>query len=157
MEPIECLVQNLYLKDTKAAYHALKQLIEESEKTDAIYSYFDQFAAMINDSNSYIRTRGLSLIAANAKWDAENKIDAVLDSYLSHITDEKPITARQCIKLLPTIAAYKPHLKDAIILGLETADLSRYVYSDSMLPLIIKDISYSLTAIHALNEKKKHN
>ena len=60
--------------------------------------------------NSYIRTRGLLLIAVNAKWDAGNKIDEIIDKYLKCTTDEKPITARRCIKLLPAIVKYRQRL-----------------------------------------------
>ena len=31
----------------------------------------------------------------NAHWDREGKFDALLDEFLSHVTDVKPITARQ--------------------------------------------------------------
>ena len=74
--------------------------------------YIDRLDDMLENDNSYIRTRGLTLIAYNAKWDKDNKI---IDRYLTHITDVKPITARQCIKRLPTIAKYKPELKNDII------------------------------------------
>ena len=39
--------------------------------------------------HSYIRTRGLTLLAYNAKWDKDYKIDEVIDKYLKHITDAK--------------------------------------------------------------------
>lgn len=44
---------------------------------------------MIDSDNSYIRTRGLTLIACNAKWDKDNKIDEIIDEYLKHIEDVK--------------------------------------------------------------------
>ena len=78
-------------------------LQKECEKSDKVYCYMDKLADMIGSDNSYIRTRGLTLIAYNAKWDKDNKIDEIIDEYLKHIEDVKPITARQCIKLLPMI------------------------------------------------------
>ena len=77
---------------------------------------------MLDDPNSYIRTRGILLIAANAKWDIDYKIYEIIDSLLKHITDDKPITARQCIKSLPIIAKYKPDLTDDICNALKTAN-----------------------------------
>ena len=53
---------------------------------------------MNNKTNSFIRIRGLRLIAYHAKWDNENKINSIIEQWLSHIEDEKPITARQCIQ-----------------------------------------------------------
>lgn len=68
--------------------------------------------------------------------------------YLEHITDVKPITARQCIKLLPIVAKYKPDLKNDILSVLHKADIS--IYDDSMQPLVYKDIQKSLKEIQKL-------
>ena len=100
---------------------------------------------MIENSNSYIRTRGTVLISVNAKWDTENKIDEIIDNYLKHSLYEKPITARQCIKALPSIAKYKSDLVECIRETLLKADVTRY--GDSMQTLIYKDISSSLKEI----------
>ena len=94
------------------------------------------------------RTRRLTLIAYNAKWDKDNKIDEIIDEYLKHIKDVKPITARQCIKLLPIIAKNKPELKDDIVSALQKANVSFYV--ESMQPLVYKDIQKSLKDIEKL-------
>ena len=90
----------------------------------------DRLSDMLDSDNSYIRTRGLTLLAYNAKWDKDYKIDEVIDKYLKHITDAKPITARQCIKLLPVIAKHKPELKNDVLSALHKADIS--IYEDSM-------------------------
>lgn len=45
-------------------------------------------------------TGAISILAANARWDREGKFDALLDKFLSHVTDVKPITARQCVAAL---------------------------------------------------------
>ena len=135
----------LFDKNNNIAYKALQELQKESEKSDKVYCYMDQLADMMDSDNSYIRTRGLTLIAYNAKWDKDNKIDEVIDEYLKHIEDIKPITARQCIKLLSMIAKNKPELKDDIVSALQKADIC--VYVDSMQSLICKDIKNSLAEI----------
>jgi hypothetical protein len=127
-------------KDQYAGYEATTELLAESRQSDAVYAYLDRFAEMMGSKNSYARTRALLLIAANARWDASGKIDALLDRYLAHILDEKPITARQCIQALPELAASKPQLKERIHRALETADLSQYK-KDTMRPLVEKDIA----------------
>ena len=68
------LVEALRSKDETKAYQCFKLLEKESSDTDHVYPFFDLFADMIEDENSYVRTRGLLLIAANARWDTENKI-----------------------------------------------------------------------------------
>ena len=62
----------------------------------------------------------------------------MIHDFLSHITDEKPITARQCIKALAQVGRAKPQYIPMILSALHSADLSKY--KDSMCPLIEKDI-----------------
>lgn len=135
----------LFDKNNKTAYKALQELQKESVETDKVYPYMDKLGDMLESDNSYIRTRGLTLIAYNARWDRDNKIDEIIDEYLKHITDVKPITARQCIKLLPMIAKDKPELRNDICLALQRADIS--FYEDSMRPLVYKDIQKALNAV----------
>ncbi|MPM29187.1 hypothetical protein SDC9_75727 [bioreactor metagenome] len=142
---IQSLVDGLRDKNNQYAYECLKQLESESKLSDAVYSHLDSFISMLEDSNSYIRTRGILLIAANAKWDRDNKIDEIIDSYLRHIMDAKPITARQAIQALPTIARYKPELIDQISNALRSANPQ--TYSSSMQPLVDKDTQDALREI----------
>ena len=101
-----CLIKIIMLHTRHYRYYK-----KESEETDCVYSYMDRLSDMLDSDNSYIRTRGLTLLAYNAKWDKDYKIDEIIDKYLKHITDVKPITARQCIMLLPIVAKHKPELK----------------------------------------------
>ena len=61
------------------------------------------------------------------------------DAYLAHITDAKPITARQCVKALAQVGLAKPQYIPMILSALHDADLSKY--KDSMRPLIEKDMA----------------
>ena len=135
----------LFDKNNNVAYKALQELQKESEETDCVYPFIDRLSDMLDSDNSYIRTRGLTLLAYNAKWDKEYKVDEIIDEYLKHITDVKPITARQCIKLLPIIAKHKPELKNDILSALNKANISIYDYS--MQPLVYKDIQKALKEI----------
>lgn len=138
----------LFDKNNKVAYKALLELQKESEKTNCIYPYMDRLSDMLDSDNSYIRTRGLILIAHNAKWDTNYKIDEIIDKYLQHITDVKPIAARQCIKLLPIIANHKPELRNDILSALHKANIC--IYDDSMRSLVCKDIQKALKEIQGL-------
>lgn len=64
------------------------------------------------------------------------------------MTDVKPITARQCIKLLPIVAKYKPELRTDILCALHKANT--FIYDDSMQPLVYKDIQKALIEIQKL-------
>ncbi len=138
----------LFDKNNTAAYKALQELQKESENTNSVYPYMDRLSDMLDSDNSYIRTRGLVLLAYNAKWDKDYKIDEIIDKYLKHITDVKPITARQCIKVLLILAKHKPELRKDILFALHNADTS--VYDDSMQPLVYKDIQKALKEIEKL-------
>ena len=138
----------LFDKNNNVAYKVLQELQKESEETDCVYPFIDRLSDMLDSDNSYIRTRGLTLLAYNEKWDKEYKVDEIIDEYLKHITDVKPITARQCIKLLPIIAKHKPELKNDFLSALNKANISIYDYS--MQPLVYKDIQKALKEIKKL-------
>ncbi len=145
VDRISELVSGLYDSNDKSAYKCLQELELISEKDSSVYSFFDTFVEMLDNSNSYIRTRGLLLISANAKWDSDYKIDEIIYKYLKHIMDDKPITARQCIKALPNIAKYKPDLIEIICNALKKANPERY--ASSMQSLVYNDIRATLKKI----------
>ena len=115
--------------------------------------FFDEFSSLLDHPKSLVRNRAISILAALAKWDHENKFDGILPEYLSHITDEKPITARQCVKALAEVGQAKPRLIPEIISALQNADLSPY--KDSMRPLIEKDIRETLERLSDENLRRK--
>ena len=92
------IIAKLTSKDDKCACAIADQIISESQQTDEWYKYFDDFAALLNNPKSFVRNRILYILAANIQWDDEKRFDMIISDFLSHITDEKPITARQCIK-----------------------------------------------------------
>lgn len=145
MESIPALIAALTGKDAKAGRAALEALRQESRRGPQIVRYLPEFFAMLDHPSSYVRTRGFLLIAANARWDTAGWIDSRLDQCLAPIQDEKPVTARQCIQVLPELAWAKPGLIPAIRTALERADASGY--PDSMRPLIESDIAQTLAAL----------
>ena len=145
MNDREELLAQLTDKDAKSACAWANTVAAESRESDLFYPYLDDFAALLRHKNSLVRNRAISIFAANARWDCENRFDALVDEFLSHVTDENPITARQCVQALPEIASAKPNLIPQIRAALETADLSGY--RDSMRPLILKDIVQTLQKI----------
>ena len=132
------IIATLTAKDDKYACVIADKIISESQDTDEWYEHFDTFASLLNHPKSLVRNRVLYILAANAQWDDENRFDTILDDYLAHITDEKPITARQCIKALVQVGTAKPQYIPRILSCFHSADLSKY--KDSMRPLIKKDI-----------------
>ena len=147
MDRIEELMGRLLSPDNAAACGAAGELAAESARSDAAYAHMDTFLAMLSGRSSLVRNRAAALIAANARWDTGGRIDAALEDILAHITDEKPITARQFIKALPEIAAYKPALCARLQAALAAADFS--AYAESMRPLLEADRCAALRKIAA--------
>lgn len=150
---MEELIKNLYSSHTNIAYDCLKKLQELSYINNNVYGYFDEFAQMLDSKNSYIRTRGITLIACNAKWDKDNKINKIIDKYLDHIEDDKPITSRQCIKALESIVKNKPELIPTIKNRL--LKINYLKYNDSMQALVFKDAERILELIAKIEAKQK--
>ena len=136
---VQEIIAKLIVKDDKYTSAVAERIISESQDTDEWYEYFDEFASLLNHPKSLVRNRVLYILAANAQWDDENRFDAILDDYLTHVTDEKPITSRQCIKALAQVEKAKPQYIQKIMDYLHSTDLSKY--KDSMHPLIEKDMA----------------
>lgn len=136
------IIEKLTSKDQKIACEYAGVIINESKESDKWYGCFDEVASLLNHKNSFVRNRVLFILSANAQWDDENKFESILPEFLSHITDEKPITARQCVKALAEVGQGKKQLIPRIIEALRSADLSKY--KDSMRPLIEKDIQETI-------------
>ena len=135
----EEIAAKLTAKDDMCACAFADKIISESKAANLWYAYFDAFAALLDHPKSLVRNRVLYILAANAQWDNENRFDQILTEYLKHVTDEKPITARQCIKALAQVGLAKPQYIPRILACFREADLSKY--KDSMRPLIEKDMA----------------
>jgi hypothetical protein len=152
-EDIAGLVNLLNEKDDKVRYQALLLLLDRSDEFNDVYPYLDEFILKLKSSNSYQRSIGLMLIAENTKWDTENKIDSVIDDYLIHLKDEKPITIRQCIQALSKIVPYKMQLHDKIADKL--MDVALQEIRETMKKLILVDILNILILIRKYQTNSK--
>lgn len=150
---VEYAIKQLLGKNLRDGCNAYNALLGTSRKSDEVYGHMDEFISMAEGPDSNARIRALGLICANARWDGQNKIDEHINEILSHITDEKPIIARQFIKLLPELAAEKPQLKDAVLNALKCADFS--VYPDGLSALAAKDATEAVAEIEAGAGKKE--
>ena len=72
------LYNTLTSKDDKYACAFANKIITESQNTNKWYKYFDAFASLLNHPKSLVRNRTLFILAANAKWDKENRFDLII-------------------------------------------------------------------------------
>lgn len=143
------LVEYLTEKSDKLRYHSLQLLQHRSEEYDDVYPFWDVFCQKLRSTNSYQRSIGVMLIAANVKWDRENKIDTTINDYLRVLNDERPITVRQCIQSLGKIVTYRTILHTKIAQELISIDIMDI--KSTMRKLILTDILNILVLI------KKHH
>jgi len=142
---VQDIIAKVTAKDDRYACAITDKIISESRDTDKWYEYFDEFASLLNHPKSLVRNRVLNILAANAQWDDENHFDKIISDFLVHVTDDKPITARQCIKALVQVGAAKPQYIPRILSCFQEADLSKY--KESMRPLIERDMAETKKAL----------
>ena len=145
------MLTRLTNKEDKSACLLADRIVSESRDTDQWYPYLEDFAALLRHPKSLVRNRALHILAANAQWDGEDRFDAILPEFLAHVTDEKPITARQCIQALAQVGRAKPRYIPRILACFHDADLSQY--KDSMRPLIERDMAETEKALMELQER----
>lgn len=132
------ILEKLTDKDDKAAYKYAKQIAAASEASPAYYPYLEDFASLLTDKSSYIRTRAFILCCSQARWDSEGEIKRFLPALLRLLHDPKPTVVRQCLRAVKEVIVFRPELRNAVRAELPEIDLSGY--NDTMVPLIQKDI-----------------
>jgi len=145
METVGDWVAGLRNQDDKQAYECLKNLLALSQHSAEAYAYFADYVELMQSGHSYRRTRGFLLIAANAKWDTDYKLDEVFDTFLRCLAEAKPIEARQEIRAMGAIALARSDLADEITRAFTNMNLFRY--PETMRSLIRKDIAQTLLEI----------
>ncbi|HPF45128.1 MAG TPA: hypothetical protein PKV15_10545 [Syntrophomonadaceae bacterium] len=139
------IVEWLSEKDDKIRYQALQLLQYRSRYSNDVYPFWDIFRLKLKSDNSYQRSIGVMLMAENAEWDLDNRMDDSLDEYLEVLHDEKPVTIRQCIQSLGKIVPYKPDLNKKIAAALMAVNLDKI--KETMRKSILLDILNVLAII----------
>lgn len=152
-EIIAQLVPLLEEKIDDIRYPVFLILKDRSSYSGDVFPYFDVFTEKLNSDNSYQRSIGLMLFAANAQWDNGKKVEENIDKYLNCINDEKPITIRQCIQALANIIPYKKELYPRIMAKLMNFDLNSV--KETMRKSILTDILNALILMNKQNKDDK--
>ena len=144
------IIQRLVDKDDKQAYEYAKKIIVESAKTNKYLDMISDFAIMLEDKNSFVRTRFFILICCQARWANNSQIENVYDKMKPLLNDSKPTVARQCIKALNEVILYRPEMSNTIKKTVSKIDIS--IYKDNMRSLIKKDVDELMKIV---NSKQK--
>lgn len=137
-EDVERNIADLLAVDKTNKLQAVMKLYYRSTICDDVYSYWDIFIELLDSKDSAQRTRGLFLVSVNSKWDKDNKLDKVIDKYLTSAEDKKAIIARQCMQTLQNVIPYKKNLHRVIEEKLRNIDYS--LFSENMCGLVYKDV-----------------
>lgn len=146
---IEALVLRLDSSEDNIRYPALLLLRARSASSNDVYPFWGVLVEKLTSENSFQRSIGAMLLAANARHDTAGRIKQSLPRYLALLNDPKPITARQCAQALPEILRAKPELADAIGRALMAVDLLRY--KDTMRKLILIDFLEVLLLVRKIH------
>lgn len=148
LKEIDELFNLLNSKNDKERYEAFKNLLLITEKkVKWIYDKWFMLVEKLSSENSYQRTIGLLLLANLTISDDENKIMKILDEYLTHLEDEKFITARQCIQNIWRIAVKNAVLEKTVVKALEESYFNN-THLKTHANLIKQDIISSLICIY---------
>lgn len=131
------LVERLASAEDKIRYPAFLLLRERSATSDDLYPFWDVLDEKLSDSNSFQRSIGAMLLAANARCDNEGRMKKSLPRYLALLSDPKPITVRQSAQALPEILRAKPELAEEI--GDTILRISLLDFKETMRKLILID------------------
>ena len=144
------IIQKMTDKNNKAAYSYCKKIVAESKKSDKYLKMIPTFASMLQDDNSYVRTRFFILICCQSRWATKNQIKKVFSQMEPLLNDPKPTVVRQCLKALKEVILYRPEMCIIIKNAISKVDMN--IYKGSMSTLIKKDIDELLLLIKKKEE-----
>lgn len=124
-DEIAAALDELQGSDIEKGAQAVKALLYESFKSDAVYRFYPELRLMLSSVNPTTRTRVILILAHNARWDEDKLLDEFIEEYLTHLYDEGNETAEHCIRSLVWIAKAKPYLKERFINELSEYDIER--------------------------------
>lgn len=136
-------------------YHCYYIVSKASElKPELFYVHWHDFAKLLHHKNSYHRDIGLTIIAHLAKVDTLHLFDAIFNDYLSHIRDEKFMTAQCCVKNIEKIIKARKDLVPPIVDVLLQIDDDPF-YPPKQNALLKYDVLVVLDAAYASYRQKE--
>lgn len=147
-DDVPMLVERLNSPEDKIRYPAFLLLRAHASDSADLLPFWDELAGKLQSENSYQRSLGAMLLAANARHDSAGRMRKTLPHYLALLNDPKPITVRQCAQALPEILAAQPELAGEIASAILAVDLLGF--KDTMRKLILVDFLDALVLIRKI-------
>jgi hypothetical protein len=100
----------------RVKYPAIKALRGMSERSPGrLYPHFDFFAGLLGGENNILRWNAMLILGNLASVDADRKLNAILDDYLTPITGPQLIDANNTVSGATAIALARPDLTERIV------------------------------------------
>lgn len=125
------------LKEPKGTdrYNADKVMRSISETDPGLLvPYFDEFSAMIDSDNSFLKWGAIITIANLAKVDTEKRLDGILEKYFSLIKGPSLISAGNAIGNAWKIAQNRPDLIQYIVNKIPELEKAEYFVRGKLSP-----------------------
>jgi hypothetical protein len=126
-ERIAWLLSGLESVDPPVKFGCAKALRLVAEREPRlVYPHFDFFVRQLDSPNSVLRWNAAATLARLGPADRQNKLEAILEKYLSVIDGPEMIAAATAIQGAPAIARAKPRLAGALVRAILRVSAARY-------------------------------
>jgi hypothetical protein len=122
-------------KKASIKYSCARQAIAISQDNPKdLYPDFDFFTNLLESDNNILKWTAIKVIGNLSKVDNKKKVDKILPSLISLLSDKNMITAANTIGALADIAINKPEHVDEIITALLKVEKATYYYKGEISP-----------------------
>ena len=143
----DLLVAGSFARDETYRYNCARVLFRALEANSGLfYPYWERFAGMIDSPNGFYRSTAAQAIAILTAVDEERQLDAILDTYLQMLDDEKIMVARYFTQTIHLVAEARPDLCARIVTCLLEVESTRH--TESRKSLLKADILAAFDALY---------
>jgi hypothetical protein len=119
----------------KIKYPCTRQAIAISQDNpEDLYPDFDFFTNLLQSDNNILKWTAIKVIGNLSKADVKKKVDKILPSFISLLSDKNMITAANTIGALTEIAINKSERADEIVTALLKVEKAAYYYKGEISP-----------------------
>lgn len=120
-------LKDLFADKPEVKYHAAKKAIQVSlESPGSLYPDFETFEKFLTGENNVLRWTAIKVIGNLSSVDTGNKVDKVIPTLISFVTDKSLIAAANAVIALSLIAKNKPKYKDPILKAMFSVEKTTY-------------------------------
>lgn len=133
-------VDGIYLEKSRAKYTCVRALrIVSRTHPQLLYPYFNLWVDLLSDSDVYIQSEIICILANLARVDTQDKIDDFLDAYFEPLAGPSLLPAMCVVKGALRLLRAKPNLREKIAGGLLRVETGKYE-NEACRPIIYETV-----------------